>query len=74
MRPFVKDKVRRKLKGWKYGLLTEVGREFLIKSFAAAIPTYSMTYFNYPLKWCNGVNSMIGRFLWGQRKEELRVH
>ena len=38
------------LQGWKEKLLSQVGREVLIKSMIQAIPTYSMSCFKL-LKW-----------------------
>ena len=38
----VKDRVAKKLAGWKGKLLSIGGREILIKAVAQAVPTYTM--------------------------------
>ncbi|GJT12918.1 hypothetical protein Tco_0859960 [Tanacetum coccineum] len=39
---FLLDRVLQKMKGWKQKLLSQSGREVLIKSVIQAIPTYAM--------------------------------
>lgn len=39
---FVKERLLRKIGGWKQGLLSQAGRDILIKSVAQAVPTYPM--------------------------------
>ena len=41
----VKEKVGRKLAGWKGKLLSIGGNEILIKAIVQAVPTYTMSYF-----------------------------
>ena len=41
----VKDRVAKKLAGWKGKLLSIGGREILIKAVAQAVPTYTMSCF-----------------------------
>ena len=41
----IKDRVAKKLAGWKGKLLSIGGREILIKAIAQAVPTYTMSCF-----------------------------
>ena len=42
---YIKERIWRKLQGWEEKLLSQVGREILIKAVVQAIPTYSMCCF-----------------------------
>jgi hypothetical protein len=48
----IKDRVGRKLQGWKEKLLSQAGREVLIKAVIQAIPTYAMSCFKFPAGLC----------------------
>ena len=60
-----------KLLGWKEKLLSNVRKEFLIKSVAQAISTYSMSCFKIPGSICDDLASMIRSFgggkQWGEQ-------
>lgn len=71
---FVRDKVKNKIQGWKHTLLSNAGREVLIKAVASAIPTYSMSYFKFLKKACGELDSLILKFWWGQRSGESSIH
>ena len=59
---FLKDRVWKKLQGWKGKLLSIAGKEVLIKAVAQSIPTYTMGVFQLPVKLCNELNAMCARF------------
>ena len=69
----IKDKLMKKLAGWKEKLLSKAGKEVLIKAMAQAIPTYTMSVFKLPDSLCEDLTSMICNFWWGQRNEERRI-
>ncbi|XP_023920514.2 uncharacterized mitochondrial protein AtMg00310-like [Quercus suber] len=71
---YLKDKVWRKLQGWKGKLLSRVGKEILIKAVAQSIPTYTMGVFLLPVKLCDELNQMCARFWWGQAENERKIH
>ena len=66
----LKEKVGRKLPGWKEKLLSIGGNEILIKAVVQAIPRYTMSCFLIPKGLCEEIEGMIRKFWWGQRQEE----
>ncbi|XP_057458292.1 uncharacterized protein LOC130749012 [Lotus japonicus] len=62
---FVKDRVWKKLKGWKERSLSRAGREVLVKAVAQAIPSYVMSCFLLPDSLCSQIKGMISQFYWG---------
>ena len=69
----IKDQVGRHLAGWKGKLLSNAGREILIKAVAQATPTYTMSCFKIPKSLCNELNSMTSSFWWGQKDRERKM-
>ena len=65
----IKERLGRKLFGWKEKILSISGREVLIKVVAQAIPTYTMSCFQLPKGLCDEIESMMKRFLWGQESK-----
>ncbi len=54
----IKDRVARRLQGWKEKLLSQAGHEVLIKAVIQAIPTYVMSCFKFPVKLCSEISAM----------------
>ena len=69
----IRDKLSKKLVGWKGKLLYKAGKEALIKVVAQAIPTYTMSCFKIPDSLCDELTSMIRNFWWGQKGEEKKM-
>uniref|UniRef100_A0A2N9F4Z0 Reverse transcriptase domain-containing protein n=1 Tax=Fagus sylvatica TaxID=28930 RepID=A0A2N9F4Z0_FAGSY len=63
----IKDRIWKRLQGWKEKLLSIVGREILIKAVIQAIPSNAMSCFQFPASLCDEICSMANRFWWGQR-------
>ena len=64
---YIKERVWKKLKGWEGRLLSQAGREVLIKFVIQAIPSFAMGCFRIPLGLCNNIEVMIKKFWWDER-------
>ena len=71
---YIKERVWRKLQGWEEQLLSQAGKEILIKTVVQAIPTYTMHCFKLPIGLCNELEGLIRRFWWGQRGDRRKIH
>ena len=70
----IKERIWKKLKGWKEKLLSQVGREILVKVVIQAIPTYTMSCFKMPKGLIYEIECLIRKFWWGYRGEQKRIH
>ena len=71
---FIKERVWAKLQGWKEQLLSQAGREILLKAVVQAIPAYAMSCFKLPISLCNDIEALIRKFWWGQRGNQRKIH
>ena len=60
--------------GWKEKHILKAGREVLIKTIFQVIPTYSMSLFKIPKIVCDGRNSALSKYWWGQTRDEKKIH
>lgn len=70
---YLKDRVWKKLQGWRGMLLSKAGKEVLTKAIAQSIPTYTMGVFQLPTKLCDDLNTMCVNFWWGQVDRERKI-
>lgn len=70
----LKERVWKKLQGWKEKLLSRPGKEILIKAVAQAIPTYMMSMFHIPDGLLDELHSILARFWWGANGAERKMH
>ena len=71
---YIKERVWKKLQGWKEKLLSQAGREVLIKAVIQAIPIYTMSCFKLPKGLVRELEGMIRKFWWGYRGEHRKTH
>ena len=69
----IKERVGKKLAGWKEKMLSMGGREILFKTVAQAIPTYTMSCFQLPKCLCDEMEGMMRIFWWGQCQQESKI-
>ena len=70
----LQERVSKRVMGWKEKNISKAGREVLIKTVAQAIPTYSMSIFKIPRAACDGMNSVLAKYWWGQTRNEQKIH
>ena len=58
----LKDKLGNKLSSWKEKLLSNAGKEILIKLVVQAIPFYTMSCFKLPNALCDDIASLVRQF------------
>ena len=71
---YIKERVWTKLQGWKEKLLSQAGREILLKAVVQAIPTFAMSCFKLPGGLCDEIEALIRKFFWGQKGEQRKIH
>ncbi|KAM1650153.1 hypothetical protein ACFXTH_002701 [Malus domestica] len=69
---YVKERILRKIQGWKQQFLSQAGREILIKAVAQAVSAYPILVLKFPDKLCKEIDAALAKFWWGRkgRKEE----
>ncbi|KAL2895927.1 hypothetical protein RDABS01_000461 [Bienertia sinuspersici] len=70
----LKERIWKKLQGWKEKLLSNPGKETLIKAVAQAIPTYMMSIFKIPDGLIEEIHALMGRFWWGSNENGRKMH
>ncbi|BFG31061.1 hypothetical protein CerSpe_173350 [Prunus speciosa] len=71
---YIKERIMSKIQGWKQQLLSQAGREVLLKAVVQAVPAYPMHIFGFPSKICKEIDSLMANFWWGQSGNEKRIH
>ena len=59
---FIKERVWGKIQGWKKKMLSQAGKEVLLKAIVQAIPTFAMSCFRLPVGLCRDIEMMIRKF------------
>ncbi|KAL6201797.1 hypothetical protein ACLB2K_025509 [Fragaria x ananassa] len=62
---YIRERNKQKLEGWKANVLSQAGREVLIKAVAMAVPAYPVSIFLLPVTLCKALNFDISNFWWG---------
>ncbi|XP_050207714.1 uncharacterized protein LOC126657122 [Mercurialis annua] len=70
---FLKERLHKRVLGWKEKFLSKAGREVLIKSIAQSIPTYVMSCFALPVTFCNEMRSIISKFWWSGTDDKNKI-
>nr|XP_027122107.1 uncharacterized protein LOC113739060 [Coffea arabica] len=71
---YIKEKVLRRLKGWKEKLLSQAGKEVMLKSVILAMPAYAMNCCRLPKNLCKEISREMARFWWGNGEDKKKIH
>ena len=69
----IKEKVGKKLLGWKEKMLSMGGKEILIKAIVQVVPTYTIGCFLLPKSLCEDLEGMMRNLWWGQQNQETKM-
>ena len=69
----VKEQTWARMQSWKEKLLSQVGKEVMIKVVIQSIPAYSMSVFKMPVSLCKEIETMICKFWWGH-SDSKKIH
>jgi hypothetical protein len=61
----IRDRVWKRLQDWKLKLISQAGKEILLKTVIQAIPTFCMSVFRLPKVLCSNINTLMRKFWWG---------
>ncbi|KAL3506874.1 hypothetical protein ACH5RR_032256 [Cinchona calisaya] len=70
----IREKMEKKLQGWKGKLLSQAGKDVLIKSVAMAFPAYTMSVFRLSKKPCKEICRTLANFWWESDVGAKRIH
>ncbi|XP_019186580.1 PREDICTED: uncharacterized protein LOC109181284 [Ipomoea nil] len=59
---YVEDKIRQRIGSWNKKLLSQAGKEILLKTVAQSMPTFSMSVFLLPVSVCTAVERTMNRY------------
>jgi hypothetical protein len=71
---YLKERVWQRIQGWKETLLSNAGKEIMIKAVAQAIPTYAMGCFDVTKEVCDQISRQICRCWWSHNDRENKMH
>ena len=70
----IKEQIWTKMQGWKEKLLSQAGKEIMIKAVVQLIPMYSMNVFQLPIGLLKDIEAIIRKFWWGCSKNSRKIH
>ncbi|XP_074302488.1 uncharacterized protein LOC141634059 [Silene latifolia] len=70
----IRDKLSKRLQGWRGKILSRAGKEILIKAVTNSLPTYVMSVFKIPANFCDELRAIIARFWWGHNEDKRGIH
>ena len=71
---YIRDRVIRKLQGWKERTFSQGGKEVLLKAVVQTIPTYTMSCFILSDSLVKDIEAAYAQFWWGTSSDHKKVY
>lgn len=71
---YLKDRVWLKVNNWKNNFLSQECKEILLKVVVQGILAFSMSVFRLPSRLYKEISSIMSRFWWGFRHNDMMIH
>lgn len=71
---YIKDRIWKRISGWKEKNLSKAGKEILLKSVVQAIPTFAMSCFKLSGGFLKDIHALISSFWWGDNGTSRKIH
>ncbi|XP_060962040.1 uncharacterized protein LOC133032190 [Cannabis sativa] len=70
----IKERIWKLLHAWTDKIFSVGGKEVLLKAVIQSIPTYAMSCFKLPVKFCREIESMMSNYWWGTTTDKKKIH
>lgn len=74
MLAYIYDRLKGRMNGWFMKLLSQGGKEVLIKAVAMAMPVYAMSCFKLTKKSCQNLTKAMADFWWNSLEHTRKIH
>lgn len=74
MLAYIYDRLKGRLSSWFLKLLSQGGKEVLIKAVAMAMPVYAMSCFKLTKKSCENLTRAMADFWWDSLEHKRKIH
>ncbi|XP_031127477.1 uncharacterized protein LOC116029567 [Ipomoea triloba] len=61
---YIEDRIKHRIGSWSKKLISQAGKEVLLKSVAQSMPTFSMSVFLIPDSVCSSIERAMNRYWW----------
>lgn len=71
---YIQDRLKSRLSGWFARILSQGGKEILIKLVSMVMPIYAMSCFKFPKTTITKLTSAISDFWWNSLEKKKKIH
>lgn len=71
---YIKERIDKKFSNWKTHLLSDAGKEVMLKVIIQALPVYCMSVFKLPTGVCNEISRRAANFWWNKGGATKKIH